>query len=160
MGALGGPLGTSWALLGRSWALGGLLEQSLRAFGAILEAIRAILEASWMVLKPSWKRFGSSWGPNQSPKVTQRGPKRSQIDLLRRLELKMAKPQNLSTVRRISMIFDVLRALLGTTIVTKSGLGPLESRFEPSWGSWRLSEGSWRQVGESSGRIRQRPGEG
>ena len=56
----------------------------------------------------------------------------------------MAKPQNLSTVRRISMFFDVLPALLGTKIVTKSGLGPLESRFEPSWDSWVLSEGSWR----------------
>ena len=29
----------------------------------------------------------------------------------------------------------------------KSGLGPLESRFEPSWGSWRLSEGSRRHLG-------------
>ena len=75
------------------------------------------------------------------------GPRRSQIDLLRRLELKMAKPQNLSTVRRISMIFDVLRALLGTKIVTTSGLGPLESRFEPSWGSWRLLDGSSRRLG-------------
>ena len=45
------------------------------------------------------------------------------------------------------MIFDVLRALLGINIVRKSGLGPLESRFEPSWGSWMLSEGSWRHLG-------------
>ena len=106
------------------------------------------------------------------------------MDLLRRLELKMAKPQKLSTVRRISMIFDVPRALLGAKIAAKSGLGPLESRFEPSWGSWRLSESSWKLLGallealeellelpkwgegkqgkvrERSRRIRQRPGEG
>ena len=86
------------------------------------------------------------------------------------------------------MIFDVPRALLGAKIAAKSGLGPLESRFEPSWGSWRLSEGSCRHLGallealgalleclkrgdphrgevrERSGRgqgeIKQRPGEG
>ena len=45
------------------------------------------------------------------------------------------------------MIFDVPRALLGAKIAAKSGLGPLESRFEPSWGSWRLSEGSCRRLG-------------
>ena len=45
------------------------------------------------------------------------------------------------------MICEVLRALLGAKIATKSGLGPLESRFEPSWGSWRLSEGSWKHLG-------------
>ena len=39
LGALGSSLGTSWALLGVSWALGGLLDQSLRAFGAIWKAI-------------------------------------------------------------------------------------------------------------------------
>ena len=188
MGALGGSLGTSWALLGGSWALGGLLEGSLEALGATLEAIRAILEASWMVLKPSSKRFGNSWVQIRAQRSFKVNPRRSQIDLLRRLELKLAKPQKLSTVRRISMICDVPRALLGAKVATKSGLGPLESRFEPSWGSWRLSEGSWRRLGalleargarlecfkrgaphrreleESSrrgqGEIRQRPGEG
>ena len=45
------------------------------------------------------------------------------------------------------MIFDVPRVLLGAKIATKSGLGPLESRFEPSWGSCMLSEGSWRHLG-------------
>ena len=86
------------------------------------------------------------------------------------------------------MIFDVPWALLGAKIATKSGLGPLESKFEPSWGSRRLSESTWRrlgallealgalleclkrgaphrgEVGERSrrgqGEIRQQPGEG
>ena len=64
-----------------------------------------------------------------------------------RLELKMAKLQNLSTVYRISMIFEVLRPLLGAKMATKSGLGALGSTFEPPWGSLRLSEGSWRHLG-------------
>ena len=32
-------------------------------------------------------------------------------------------------------------------MATKSGLGALGSTFEPSWGSWRLPEGSWRHLG-------------
>ena len=45
------------------------------------------------------------------------------------------------------MIIEVMGSLLGAKMATKSGHGPLESRFEPSWGSWRLSEGSWRHLG-------------
>ena len=45
------------------------------------------------------------------------------------------------------MIFEVPRPLLGAKMATKSGLGALGSTFEPSWGSWRLPEGSWRHLG-------------
>ena len=158
MGALGGLLGTSWALLGISWALGGLLERSSMTFGAIFDAMGAILEASWTVLKPSWRRFGSSWGPDRSPKVTLWGSK-TQMDLLRRLELKMAKPQKLSTVRRISMICEVPGLLLEVKIATKSCLGAFGSTFELSWCCWRLPKGSWKHLGallEALGTLLQR----
>ena len=69
------------------------------------------------------------------------------MDSLRRLELKMAKPQNSSTVLRISMIFEVPRPLLGAKMATKSGLGAAGSTFEPSWGSWRLPWGSCKHLG-------------
>ena len=36
---------------------------------------------------------------------------------------------------------------MGTKIDTKRGLRALGSTFEPSWGSWRLPEGSWRHLG-------------
>ena len=85
------------------------------------------------------------------------------MDLLRRLELKTAKPQNLNTVRRILKIFQVLRLLLEAKIATKSGLGALGSTFEPSWGSWRLPEGSWRHLEallEARGTLLERKKEG
>ena len=69
------------------------------------------------------------------------------MDILRRLERKMAKPQNLNTVQRISMFFWVQRPLLGAQIATKSDLGALGSTLELLLGSWRRLEGSWRHLG-------------
>ena len=54
------------------------------------------------------------------------------MDFLRRLELKMAKPQNSNTVRRISTIFGVQWLLLGAKIATKADLGAPGRMFEPS----------------------------
>ena len=51
------------------------------------------------------------------------------------------------------MIVEVPRPLLGAQIATKSGLGALWSTFGPSWGSWRLPEGSWRHLGALSAAL-------
>ena len=53
----------------------------------------------------------------------------------------------MNTVQRSSIIIEVPRPLLGAKIATKSGLGALGSTVVPSWGSWRLPEGSWRHLG-------------
>ena len=128
MGALGGLLGTSWALLGISWALGGLLERSSMTFGAIFDAMGAILEASWTVSKPSWGALGAL-GVQLGVQRSSNESKWALIDLLRRLEHKMAKPQHLNTAPRIVMISEVLWPLLGAQIAEHQVLKLLEERW-------------------------------
>ena len=76
-----------------------------------------------------------------------RSPGRSQIEVRKQSKLKTAKPLKSQTVVRISMFFEVPRSLLGAKTITTSGLGTLGSTFQPSWGSWRLPRGSWRNLG-------------
>ena len=75
-----------------------------------------------------------------------------------------AHGQNLKHLQEVSREFLRSRGLfLGTKIVTKCGLGALGSTFEPSWGSWRLPEGSWRHLEallEALGRLLEWPKEG
>ena len=96
------------------------------------EGSLGVLVESWE--EPSWRRLGWSWshlgsalgGQMGGHRVVQEDPK------LRGLELNMAKPQNLNTVWRISMIWAVQRPLLGAKNAAKSDLGAFGSMFEPS----------------------------
>ena len=74
MGALG-------AVLEASWEPGAVLEAYKRRLGGSLGRLGAVLRALEAMLEPS--------GCQKAPKME---PKRSPIELRRRLELNMAKP--------------------------------------------------------------------
>ena len=77
-----------------------------------------------------------------------------------------ANGQNLKNCRtsHAKTLFLRSRGLfLETKIVAKYGLGALGSTFEPSWGSWRLPEDSWRHLEallEALGSLLERKKEG
>ena len=147
--------------------LGGTLAALEGSLGLLLEswwAPGALLEASWSLLEPSWSRLGgflgalkAIMGANWEPKGHQMGAKSSS-----RCD-SGASWQNLKNWRTSHAKSLFLRScglLLGPKIVTKYGLRALGSILEPSWGSWRLPQGSWRRLEallEALGRLLEWP---
>ena len=130
--------GGSWSLLGGSWRIwespGGILGSlgaSWQRSGGLLKALGGLLGSSWACLEGSQGLLGAVLeGP--------RGLRSALGEVLgpcwQHIKLKMAKSQNLHTVHRISMIFQVPEA---------SG-SPPGGHLEGSWSgleaSWELLE--------------------
>ena len=93
----------AWLLLKASfWPLGALLD----AFGAEKNTLERLLAGPRRISR----LFSAILGAKSLPKGRPRG---SKIVLQRRLELKMAKPQNLKDVSRNFLIFEVPSFLFG-----------------------------------------------
>ena len=104
LGGLQSRLGGSWRALGASWAV---LEASWEVLGRSWRRIRGVLNAPWVVLEPSWELWKPCWSHLEAKRLPKWTPRPFQIELRRRLELKIAKPCFLMTAHRISMIFRV-----------------------------------------------------
>ena len=110
------------------------------------------MEFFWEVLRPSWDRIGgqkgAKWMPNRVPEGT---------------EAQMGKTSKIAGSRAKTLFLRSRGLFLETKIVAKCGLRALGSTFEPSWGSWRLPEGSWRHLEallEALGSLLERKKEG
>ena len=113
MDAQNGSMEVSWSLLEplgllkASWsAPGGLLERSWRAPRSKKGALERLLAPPRGVPR----EFSAILEAKRFPKGR---PRRSKIESKRRLELKMAKPENFEDVLQNSLIFQVPRFLLG-----------------------------------------------
>ena len=85
LGPLGELLEPSWQPAGLLEPLGSLVEASWKRLGAILKPLGALLKPLGSVLEA----LGAVLGPKNLPKWT---PKRTQIEVRKRFELKIAKP--------------------------------------------------------------------
>ena len=85
LGPLGELLEPSWQPAGLLEPLGSLVEASWKRLGAILKPLGALLKPLGSVLEA----LGAVLEPKNLPKLT---PKRIQIEVRKRFELKIAKP--------------------------------------------------------------------
>ena len=133
MGSPGGALGPSWVPFGRLLQPGGGPGGVLGGARAVLGRKNIIGDGSWTARSHRGDRFQHAWGPNGRPKGAPGG---SQIGIQKRSELKMVKPCFLTTVARISMIFQVSgRSLRGQKWV-QNGVRIASSTRKPWNTSW------------------------
>ena len=111
-------LEATWGVKKSVQAAFGLLDASWNALGRVWAPKKLIGIGSWTARGHRGDRFQHAWGPNGRPKGAPGG---SQIGIQKRSELKMVKPCFLTTVARISMIFQVSGHHFGAKNMFKMG---------------------------------------